>query len=521
MINEPVFRSNWLPIISSFDNREQLADLSGSDNVSHTLLNTEIAEISAGVLPTIEAWNWNRGPCANVPLLARLSTIHEEEPYVFDVTDEGEPHHLDTVDNQGPHNVEVPDERDPHHVDNIVEGTAHLIEFNDQEELRGLESQYHGLNTYYAPRELEGDYAFWPVQPTCALRQSALILSPFSNPEFLPPETLSHTNSALTGTFAISIPCMAEDLKRFTTVLHDLQSDFDHHTPSFDVFPTKPLSHSSSMSAKAIGNADRFATARSTLAEIETNFASSRLQVGSSKLEEYGDRLGTSFHCNAVDRFYGATTIVDTISQFAVPRDCLDWTQVTSSHVDAQTPTSDCSTWTSAHSSLNTSLSLKTIQALLDALPFEGLLTTATLGDKNFYSSAKTYCKTLRKLESEAKPRYRFSDGKMAESDQTRLMCRAYPEMVCDCCSRKFGGQDRKRELACHRKEKHEVTTDSFSLVDGECGGAGSPQRPKDIFVGLDTTYKLLAQGTESSEASELQRAFSFEDDVIEKLSEK
>jgi hypothetical protein len=493
MINESDLRSNYEPIVSLFDDRGQFSDLSGSDDISHTLLNTEIAELPAELPTAIGLWNRNRGPCATVPLLARSDVIYEEEPEFSDVTDEEEPRHLDIIDDQEPYYVNVIDEEELHDVDVIDREMPHLIEFNDEEELCGVERQLHGLVTSHAPQALweDLDFEFWPINSAYASTQSALVLSPIPKPEFLSPESLPDKNPALPGKFAILNPYMTEDPKPFTTVFHDLQSDFEHHTPSFYVSPRKPLMHSNSMPTRAMGNADRLVPARSRSAEIKTNFASSRLQVEPGKLEGYEDNIEISSHCNAVDRFYSATRIVRTISQIVVPRDSLDCTQATSSHVGAQMSTSDCSTWTSAHSSLNTSLSLQTIQALLDGLPFEGLLTTATLSDKTFYSSAQSYCKTLQKLESEAEPRSRFKGGKMAESDQTRLMCRAYPELVCDCCSRKFGGQDRKRELVCHRKEEHGVTTDSFGLVDGECGGAGPSQQPKDILIGFDTTYKF------------------------------
>jgi hypothetical protein len=310
---------------------------------------------------------------------------------------------------------------------------------------------------------------------------------------------------------------MPEDLEQFTTVFHGLKPDCDHHIPSSRTFSKKPLKHRSSVPERTIENTDRFAPARSRSAELGTNFASSRMQIGSSKFEGYGNTFESSSHCNAVDRFYAATRIVNTISQLVVPKNSLDRTL---SRVDAQTPTSQCSTWTSAHSSLNKSLSLKTIQALLDGLPFEGLLTTATLGDRTFYSSAKTYCRTRQKLESHAEPRYRFINGKMAESDQTRLMCRTYPEMFCNRCSRKFGGQDRKRELVCHRKELHGVRTGTFGPENGESSGAHSTQQPREIFLGVDMTHELLAQGNLFGDVSELRRAFSFETNPVEKLSE-
>lgn len=270
------------------------------------------------------------------------------------------------------------------------------------------------------------------------------------------------------------------------------------------------------MPGRTIDKAERFAPARSKSAELGTNLAS-RVRIGCSKLEGYENSFESSSPSNAVDRFYAATSIVNTISQFVVPRQPLNRTL---SRVDAQRPSSQCSTWTSAHSSLNKSLSLKTIQALLDGLPFEGFLTTATLGDRTFYFSAKTYCKTRQKLVSQAEPRYRFINGKMAESDQARLMCRAYPEMCCNHCSRKFGGQDRKRELVCHRKELHGVRTGTFGSENGESSGAHWTQQPKEISLGLDMTHELLAQRTLFGEISELRRAFSFENNPVEKLSD-
>lgn len=469
VVNMPEPSSNNDVLAPWLEEIEQSVDLPASDDVSHTLLHVEIAELPAESPMATGFWIRNRRSGSNI--LERepydVDVIHLEWPHHLNIFHEVEPHHTDVIDEDEPHHVLNINEEEPYHLGTIVKADSHSIKFDDEDHLCGLQRQSHGSGTDHSFRASREDLDFGSTQ-------SALIISPTPGSEILLPDDQSDKNATFSGLFAIPDHRKAEDLKRNSTSFHGLQADSDHNCQLMNALSSKRLKHRSSVPERAIGNVDRYALARSKSAGVEMDSVSSRAHVGSVKPEDHEHGLESLSHCNAVDRFYAATRIVSTISQLVLPRSSLGRTQATTTRDDAKVPTSQSSTWTSAHSSLSKSLSLKTIQALLDGLPFEGLLTTATLGDKAFYSSVETYSKTRQKLESQAEPRHRFKNGKMAESDQAKLMCQAYPEMCCNRCSRKFGGPDRKRELACHRNETHGVITGTFGLEDGGFSGAHS-----------------------------------------------
>jgi hypothetical protein len=106
---------------------------------------------------------------------------------------------------------------------------------------------------------------------------------------------------------------------------------------------------------------------------------------------------------------------------------------------------------------------VKRIGTLVKQVPFSGLLRSGSLEDSSFYQSVKLLQETKNTINHVAKARHRFRGGMMSTSARGSLLRAAYPEIKCDHCQRVFNGNDRKRNLARHRRKVHSLETNTQS----------------------------------------------------------